>query len=145
MKRWKWVAIGIIGLAQLIQPDRALPESDPAQDLIAITRPASLVARTLRTSCYDCHSNTTRYPWYAYVTPVNWWLQKSHVQHARHHLNFSEWGTYSLEDRTEAAEEAMEMVSEGEMPLASYLWLHGDARLSDAQRKGLLDHFAGLQ
>ena len=30
------------------------------------------VKSILRRACYDCHSNETRWPWYAYVAPVSW-------------------------------------------------------------------------
>ncbi len=25
-------------------------------------------------ACYDCHSDHTTYPWYSYITPVNFWM-----------------------------------------------------------------------
>ncbi len=49
----------------------------------------------LKRSCYDCHSNNTVYPWYDRIQPVAWWLQY-HVNHGKHSLNFSEFGSYSV-------------------------------------------------
>ncbi len=145
MKRWKWITLGAIGLAQCIQPDRSVPATDPDQGFVAMTNPSPEIAATLRVACYDCHSNETRYPWYAYITPVNWWVQESHVDHGRHHFNMDEWGSHSAEDRAEVAEEAVEMLKKGEMPLPSYTWLHADARLTDEERSALAAAFQALQ
>lgn len=82
-------------------------------------------------SCADCHSNETRWPWYAYVAPVSW-LVVSDVENGRRHLNVSEW------DRPQKdADEAAEEVEEGSMPLRAYLVAHRSARLTDAERAEL--------
>lgn len=145
MKRWKWISLGVIGLAQCIQPDRSVPVTDPEQGFLVMTKPSPEIINTLRAACADCHSNETRYPWYAYVTPVNWWVQESHVDHGRHHFNMDEWGSYSAEDRAEVAEEAVEMLKKNEMPLPSYAWLHGDAMLSEVDKEALIVFFDGLR
>jgi hypothetical protein len=36
-------------------------------------------------------------------------------------------------------DETAEQVDKHEMPISSYLWIHKDARLSDAQRKLIID------
>jgi hypothetical protein len=87
-------------------------------------------------ACFDCHSNATNWPWYASVPFVGWWLQ-DHVEEGREHLNFSTWDAPGHE-----ADEAAEVVDEGEMPLSSYVALHGEAALNDAEKKALV---AGLQ
>jgi hypothetical protein len=96
--------------------------------------PASHRMRTLLVrSCYDCHSNETRWPWYAWVAPASWLLAYD-VAEAREHLNFSTWNRYDAEERQELLEEAWEEVDEGHMPLFFYVWLHPDAALDDAER-----------
>ena len=89
----------------------------------------------LERSCYDCHSNQTRWPWYSRVAPVSW-LVASDVHEAREHLNFSAWDSYSTDKRREFREEIRENVEEGEMPLWFYLPMHPKARLdaADVQR-----------
>ena len=47
----------------------------------------------LRRACYDCHSNETRWPWYAHIAPVSWLIRRD-VERGRKELNFSEWGSY---------------------------------------------------
>ena len=88
------------------------------------------VRAVLRTSCYDCHSNETVWPWYSGVIPAKW-LVRSHVEEGRGHLNFSTWSQYPPERAARKLEEVVEMVEEGKMPVASYVWLHGEAALSE--------------
>ncbi|WP_034753319.1 heme-binding domain-containing protein [Chryseobacterium daeguense] len=87
------------------------------------------VQEILKTSCYDCHSNNTSYPWYSKVQPVKWWLA-DHVNSGKRHLNFDEFNTYSREKKLEKLEEIVETVKKGEMPLTSYTVVHRNAKLS---------------
>ena len=92
------------------------------------------VMEILRTSCYDCHSNEVKWPWYSNIAPGSW-LVVYDVNEAREHINFSEWDSYSAEDRADDIEEIWEEVEEGEMPLWYYLPLHPEAKLSDSQKE----------
>jgi len=94
------------------------------------------VREILRRSCYDCHSNETRWPWYAHVAPISW-LVVHDVNHARKHMNFSTWNAYSEKKSAKHFEEIWENVEEGEMPLWYYLPLHPEARLSDADKQAI--------
>ena len=89
-------------------------------------------------ACYDCHSNTTRYPWYANIQPVGWWLA-SHVNDGKQHLNFSEFAAYSPKRAAKKFDQIIDEVTDREMPLASYKLGHPDARLTNAQSKLLTD------
>jgi len=95
------------------------------------------VAGILRAACYDCHSNRTRWPWYAYVAPVSW-LVAHDVGEARNHLNFSTWGDQAVERRREKRHDIGEEIEEGGMPLGRYRLLHRAARLTAAQRELLV-------
>jgi hypothetical protein len=129
MKKKLTVSIFVLFLfIQLIPVDRTPPPPG-----LEISAPAD-VLNILRTSCYDCHSHNTTWPAYAEVAPVSWWVN-DHVQEGREHLNFSDWGSYSSKDQAELMEEISEEVDEGEMPLPSYLWIHGEARLSTADKE----------
>jgi ABC-type bacteriocin/lantibiotic exporter with double-glycine peptidase domain len=44
----------------------------------------------ITTSCYDCHSNNTKYPWYAKICPIDWWLN-SYIIMRKIQVNFSEF------------------------------------------------------
>jgi hypothetical protein len=87
-------------------------------------------------ACFDCHSNQTVWPWYSNLAPVSWLVQRD-VDEGRERLNFSEW------DRPqEEPWEAVEAVSEGEMPPGNYLLLHPSARLAPAEARAFVK---GLQ
>ena len=90
------------------------------------------ISKILRTSCYDCHSNETNWPWYSYVAPVSF-LVADDVHEGRKHMNFSEWDKLSAKDQKEYMEDIIEVIEEGEMPLTSYTFTHPNAKL-DAYR-----------
>ncbi|MFM2418631.1 MAG: hypothetical protein RL385_3354 [Pseudomonadota bacterium] len=83
-------------------------------------------------TCFDCHSNESTWPWYSHVAPVSWLVQHD-VDEGREHLNFSEF-----DGPQRHAEDAAESVEEGEMPMAIYLPLHPEARLSPAEKAALV-------
>ena len=131
-------------LIQFIRIDTDNPKVDLGKDFIALTSPTEEVKTVLNNACYDCHSNTTTYPWYSQIAPVSWWL-KHHVDEGRSELNFSEWGDYSAKKADHKLEECAEEVEEGKMPLNPYTWTHGDAKLSAEQRKALAEFFENLR
>jgi hypothetical protein len=129
---------------QFFGPDQTLPDADPAKDFLANTNPPQEVATIIKSACYDCHSYQTKYPWYASIEPLSWWLQ-DHIEHGRDEFNMSTWTDYSTSRADHKLEEAIEYVEEEEMPLPSYTWIHGDARLTDQQREELTNWFASLR
>jgi hypothetical protein len=137
LKRLLLMLAAIVVILQFIRPDRTVPASDPADDISTVLNVPDEVQLILRTSCYDCHSNTTMYPWYAEVQPVGWWLN-SHIQDARKDLNFSEFGTYPARRQYIKVQQIVEEVTDDEMPLPSYLIMHADARLSQEQKARLV-------
>ncbi len=146
MKKVLYILIAIIIVAQFIGPSKIAKPVDPAADMIAVTKPDSEVAQMLRTSCYDCHSEQTRYPWYFAITPVNWWLN-DHINDGLKHFNASTWGTVPGYERDHQAKDGMEQMDKKEMPIADYFYLgrHGDAHLTDAQYKKLYDYFKSFR
>jgi hypothetical protein len=118
-------------------------EVDLSKDLLTVSNANHEVVSILKSACYDCHSYETDYVWYTYIFPVSYWTE-DHVEHARKHLNFNTWTDYSAEDRKHIAEECIEEVKEGEMPLKSYTWMHRDARLTDEQKTKLYQFFSNL-
>lgn len=127
-------AVLLFGAAQLVPVHRTNPP-------VEVEVPASDEVRALlRRSCYDCHSNESRWPWYSYVAPVSW-LVVHDVNHAREHMDLSTWNAYDAEKQRKKLEDAWEEVEDGEMPLWTYLLLHPDARL-DQKDKQLLKAWA---
>ncbi|CAA7386507.1 heme-binding domain-containing protein [Chryseobacterium fistulae] len=97
---------------------------------------SAYVQKLLKESCYDCHSNTTVYPWYNNIQPVKWWLQ-DHVKSGKRHFNFDEFNSYSKEKKLKKLDEVAETIKNGEMPLASYTIIHQNAKLSDTEKSAI--------
>ena len=122
--------IGILALIaliaiQFIRPDRNDGGYETVIPFENETKPSVQVASILKENCYDCHSDQTQYPWYAEIAPFSLWLEE-HIEHGKGHFNVSEWKSYSVKKKDHKLEELIEMVEDGEMPLDSYTWMHGD-------------------
>lgn len=92
----------------------------------------------LKSSCYDCHSNNTRYPWYAEIQPSGWWLAY-HIKKGKSELNFDEFGTYSKRRQDSKMKSIENSIKDGTMPLPSYLWIHKNAKLTKEDKSLLLN------
>ena len=90
----------------------------------------------LRTSCYDCHSNQTHFPWYSKIAPSSWLLARD-ITHGRDNLNFSQWNGYSKRKKIGKLEDIQDVVTSGEMPLQVYTIIHRRARLTKEQVSAL--------
>ncbi len=82
-------------------------------------------------ACFDCHSNQTRWPWYASVAPMSWLLAHD-VGKGRHDLNYSEWDRAQRDARKQA-----KIVRSHDMPPWYYTIMHAEARLTDTERETL--------
>ncbi|HTL68673.1 MAG TPA: heme-binding domain-containing protein [Lacunisphaera sp.] len=131
-------------LAQLWRPARNEAPPGGPNDIAAKHAVPPPVQALLQRACYDCHSNHTRYPWYAEVQPVRWWLD-DHISEGKRHLNFSEFGTYTDRRAAKKLDEIVDEVGGHTMPLTSYKWMHRDARLTPADTKLLTDWADGLR
>lgn len=88
----------------------------------------------LKRSCYDCHSNTTRYPWYTEVQPFGWWLA-GHIYEGKKELNFNEFGNYSRRRQRSKLNAVANSIEDGTMPISSYTLIHRNAKLSATEKK----------
>lgn len=140
MSRLKKIIIGFLVLLVIIQFFR--PAKNESGILITeddISQKYTIPEETHRiliTKCYDCHSNTTHYPWYFNIQPVAWWMAH-HVNEGKDELNFSAFKTYPEKKANHTLEELSEAVNEGWMPLDSYLWIHRDARITASDRDAI--------
>jgi hypothetical protein len=91
----------------------------------------------LATSCYDCHSNNTKYPWYSYIQPARSFMER-HIRKGKKELNFSEFGNYSRRRQESKLESIGKQVKSGEMPLLSYTLLHKNSKLAPKQKETLI-------
>ena len=90
------------------------------------------VMSILKRACFDCHSNHTTFPWYSSIAPVSWFT-KHHVEEGREHMNFSTWAEYDDEKKLKFLDKIPKAIK-SKMPLPSYLLIHKEAKLSDADK-----------
>lgn len=102
------------------------------------------VARILKSSCYDCHSNNTVYPWYSNVQPVAMWLG-NHIEDGKREINFSEFLAAPVARQYKKMADLKEQVEENEMPLWSYSLIHTYAKLSAVQKEVLINWSAQVR
>lgn len=129
---------------QLIRPNQEAPVSTPENDLFVAENAPSEVEQLVKNACYDCHSNQTTWPWYAQIAPASW-IIANHVNEGREHLNFSEWATFSAKKRDHKLEEIPEEITKGEMPMAGYVALHEEAKLTEEQKMAVINWFKSIR
>jgi exonuclease VII small subunit len=142
----KWTGIGLLAslaAIQLYRPEKNIATTTPPSDIVTAYQVPEAVASVLHRACYDCHSNNTKYPWYNNIQPVGIWLA-DHVNEGKEELNFSEYATFTPKRKLKKLKEIVSEVEEGEMPLESYLWVHGEAKLSAEEKAMLIDWAKGL-
>ena len=132
----------LLGL-QFIRPEKNLSSTTPKTDLLALHPAPAEIRQMLAVGCYDCHSDNTRYPWYAEIQPLGWWLAQ-HVRDGRRELNLSAFGDLTRKRQGTKLEEMVDVISRRAMPLPSYTLTHRDAKFTDAQRKQLTDWLDAL-
>jgi hypothetical protein len=126
----------VLIIIQFIRPARNHSDSQSPNDIaLHFTVPDS-VQNILKKSCYDCHSNNTVYPWYSNIQPVAWWLQ-DHINEGKREINFSEFASYAVKKQSKKINTVAGEVRDGGMPLNSYLWIHTDSKLNDAEKATL--------
>jgi mono/diheme cytochrome c family protein len=123
------VAVGVIGFL-LIQ---LIPYGHNHANPPVIQEPNWDSARTrqlAQRACFDCHSNESTWPWYSNIAPISWLVQHD-VDEGRRTLNFSDWRV------TRRTGEISRVVLGGEMPPATYLLTHPQAKLSATEKQEL--------
>jgi len=139
MKLWKKIVLAlavVFLILQIIRPEKNLGNSSAHSIAQHFTVPSG-VQTILQRSCYNCHSNSTVYPWYAEVQPAGWFLAK-HIRDGKRGLNFDEYSTYRLMKQYRRFQDIAEQVENDEMPLPSYLIIHRDAKLSSSEKNELI-------
>ena len=137
-KKLKWIAlILIVGFALLQFTNPARTNPPVVRDLIAANPPPPEITALLHAACYDCHSYETKWPLYSRIAPSSWLVVRD-VNEGRQNLNFSDWP----QDPARIAKRLNHISDEldgGEMPPPKYTLLHPEARLTEAQRKAIMD------
>jgi hypothetical protein len=136
-KRIGWAVLALVTGIQFIRPARNNSEQVAAAGFVRSFGVPDSVNRILQSSCYDCHSNRTKYPWYSQIQPFGWVLSR-HIRRGKSELNFSEFAGYSLRRQVSKFKAIASQVEDNEMPLKSYKLLHKQAKLSDGEKNLLV-------
>ncbi len=132
-KKIIWLVLLVFAAIQFIRPARNNSGQVTAAGIQQVVAVPQNVQVVLEKACYDCHSNTTTYPWYVNIQPVGWFMAH-HINEGKEELNFSEFGSYSLRRQQNKLKSIASQVKEGEMPLFSYTLIHRNAVLSDSEK-----------
>lgn len=139
MKKTAGIIILLLIAIQFIRPAKTNPPTNPSKAL----HPPKKVAEILKRSCYDCHSNETKWPWYSDVAPFSWSVI-DHVDEGRKAMNFSKWSEIPADIKTKRLKRAIQTINNGMMPLPGYLWIHKDAKLTEDEKTELGAYFKTL-
>ncbi|MBN2482358.1 MAG: heme-binding domain-containing protein [Bacteroidales bacterium] len=132
------IALAVVFIAIQFIPS-GIPENIP-EDKNSIANSslaAGPVLDQINKSCFDCHSNQVKFPWYSRLAPSSW-LLAIHISEGKSHLNFSEWEAYSNREKIGLLEAIKDEVGSGKMPLKSYVLIHRDAKLNSEEISALL-------
>lgn len=124
--------------------ERNQSEIVPKTDFMVVNNTPENISKLLQVSCYDCHSNNTEYPWYNKIQPAAWFLE-DHIKEGKAELNFSEWDSLSNRRKNSKLKSIISQIRDDEMPLISYTLVHGDAVLSNSEKKLVLDYMRGIK
>ena len=139
IKKILFIGLIIFLLMQLYEPARNESfEQDITANFTKVYKVPKNVEIILRTSCYDCHSNNTYYPWYSYIQPARFFMER-HIKEGKEELNFNEFGNYSKRRQNSKLKAISKEIESNEMPLSSYTLIHKNAILTASQKKKVLD------
>ncbi|WP_439474480.1 heme-binding domain-containing protein [Algoriphagus formosus] len=140
MKKWLklslWIVLIVLVGIQFVPVQRNEIEPVTNADFIEHYESPIVIGNIIRASCYDCHSNQTKYPWYSNVQPIGFLLQ-NHISEGKSELNLSEYGLLSNRMKRAKLKSILSQINDDKMPMPSYLLLHSEAKL-DSLKKALL-------
>lgn len=137
------LAVILIGI-QFFQPLRNQSDEVTASHIERVYNVPQNVKAILTQSCYDCHSNNTRYPWYSRIQPGAWYMAR-HIKKGKEELDFSTFGEYSARKQRNKFRAMAGQVKDGEMPLSSYTLIHRNAVLSQQDKQVLVNWFGTME
>lgn len=127
------LVVGLIAIQFFNRPDKTTTTEITPAHITKVMNVPSNVESILKRSCYDCHSDHTVWPWYTSVAPVSW-LVADDVVKGRKKMNFSQWSKIPDSKKEARLNEICEEIKSDEMPMPKYLYIHGDAKLTQADK-----------
>lgn len=144
IKKILYLLLIVLVAIQLFRPAKNIGQVNGVNSIDKVYSMPQNVDAILKKACYDCHSNNTIYPWYVAIQPIAWWMA-DHVNEGKRKLNFSEFASYKPKKQDHKLEEFVESQTDKWMPISSYTFAHKNARLTDEERKVLIDWATGLR
>jgi len=139
-----WILlIAFVGI-QFFPTDRNQNEAVYVSDFMRVNNVPAVIQNKIEVSCYDCHSNNTKYPWYNKIQPAAWFLE-DHIKEGKDELNFNEWGDYSDRRKNSKLRSIISQIEDDEMPLDSYTLIHRDAKFSESEKKEIIKYMTKLK
>ena len=100
--------------------------------ILAGTRIDPTVLKIIRTSCQNCHSANTQWPWYSHLAPLSWMLERD-VHEARTQMDLSRWDDYDPREKMRLLATIGSVVRNHIMPPRRYTAIHAEAKLTEDQ------------
>ena len=145
VKKLFYTVLILFVLIQFYQPTRnTSTKKFKNNDFTNVYDTPKKIAKILKTSCYDCHSNNTHYPLYSYMQPVRYFLDL-HIKEGKENLNFNEFSTYSLRKQRSKLNGILKQIQTDEMPLSSYTLIHKDAIITQEKKNEMTKWLSELQ
>ena len=135
--------VAFVGI-QFIPTESNQTDIVPVTDFMLVNNVPNNIKNKLQVSCYDCHSNNTKYPWYNKIQPVAWFLEE-HIKDGKKELNFSEWESLSNRRKASKLRSIIKQIESGEMPLNSYTLIHKDAKFSKEETNEIINFITQLK
>ncbi|HTY60562.1 MAG TPA: heme-binding domain-containing protein [Bacteroidota bacterium] len=139
--RFVKIALALIGVAlvavQFVRPPKNQSPQMPGEGIDARFPVPPHIMQVFKRSCYDCHSDSTVYPWYAQIQPLGWWLN-SHIEKGKRGINFDRFSTYRPMRQYAKFRDIVEQLQKDEMPIGSYLLIHRYARLGAEEKEEII-------
>ena len=135
--------LAFVGI-QFIPATRNQSDLIPETDFMLVNKVPETIQKKLQVSCYDCHSNNTKYPWYNKIQPVTWFLE-NHIEEGKAELNFNEWDSLSNRRKKSKLRSIIKQIESGEMPLESYTLIHKDATFTEAEAVEMISYITQLK
>ncbi|HVZ98359.1 MAG TPA: heme-binding domain-containing protein [Chitinophagaceae bacterium] len=133
-----WVII------QFFRPDKNISTMAAPNDIATKYPVPANVQGVLKVACNDCHTDSSRYPWYWNIQPVAWFLD-NHIREGKRHLDFSIFTSYTIARQYHLLQKINDEIKEGDMPLGSYTLIHRDAILNSGQKQAISDWVAAAR
>jgi hypothetical protein len=144
LKRFGIALLVVLVGIQFIPTRSNLSIEAPSTDFLKTYKVPEDMGQILFTSCYNCHSNNTDYPWYSRVQPIGL-LLAHHIKKGKTELNFNEFGSYSVRKQISKLDIMVDQIEKGKMPIRSYTLIHHEARISGENKKKVIEYLNALK